>query len=139
MWISNSLSWYQSFCYSPLEGEGLNIANFMVANSDTDGVFDREFFRGAPDSQSGPHTILYWNEEFRATLWGHMTLLNLRYLVEPIFTGFKDTTHPWDVPTNADIADQTISRAATSTTRIQPTILKIPFSLPTRPRLFLWM
>jgi TolB protein len=90
-----------------LEGEGLNIANFMVANSDTDGVFDRQFFRGAPDSQSGPHTILYWNEEFRATLWGHMTLLNLRYLVEPIFTGFKDTTNPWDVPTNADIADQT--------------------------------
>jgi WD40-like Beta Propeller Repeat len=90
-----------------LEGEGLNIANFMVANSDADGVFDREFFRGTPDPQSGPHNILYWNEEFRATLWGHMTLLNLKYLVEPIFTGFKDTTHPWDVPTNADIADQT--------------------------------
>ena len=90
-----------------LEGEGLNIANFMVANSDADGVFDREFFRGAPDPQSGPHNILYWNEEFRATLWGHMTLLNLKYLVEPIFTGFKDTTHPWDVPTNGDIADQT--------------------------------
>ncbi|PYV92843.1 MAG: hypothetical protein DMG05_03350 [Acidobacteria bacterium] len=90
-----------------LEGEGLNVANFMVANSDTDGVFDREFFRGAPDSQSATQTILYWNEEFRATLWGHMTLLNLKQLVEPIFTGFKDTTNPWDVPTNADIADQT--------------------------------
>jgi TolB protein len=90
-----------------LEGEGLNVANFMVANSDTDGVFDREFFRGAPDPQSDPQTVLYWNEEFRATLWGHMTLLDLRQLVEPIFTGFKDTTNPWDVPTNADIADQT--------------------------------
>jgi Tol biopolymer transport system component len=90
-----------------LEGEGLNIANFMVANSDGDGVFDREFFRGTPDPQSGLRNILYWNEEFRATLWGHMTLLNLKYLVEPIFTGFKDATHPWDVPTNADIADQT--------------------------------
>jgi TolB protein len=90
-----------------LEGEGLNVANFMVANSDTDGVFDREFFRGAPDPQSAAQTILYWNEEFRATLWGHMTLLNLRQLVEPIFTGFKDTTNPWDTPTNADIADQT--------------------------------
>jgi hypothetical protein len=28
-------------------------------------------------------------------------------LVEPIFTGFRHTTHPWDVPTNADIADHT--------------------------------
>lgn len=90
-----------------LEGEGLTVANFMVANSDADGVFDREFFRGAPDPLSDSQTILYWNEEFRATLWGHMTLLNLKQLVEPIFTGFKDTTNPWDVPTNADIAEQT--------------------------------
>ena len=90
-----------------LEGEGLNVGNFMVANSDADGVFDREFFRGTPDPQSAAQTILYWNEEFRATLWGHLTLLNLQQLVEPIFTGFKDTTNPWDTPTNSDIADQT--------------------------------
>ena len=90
-----------------LEGEGLKVANFMVANSDGDGVFDREFFRGAPDPLSSPETVLYWNEEFRATLWGHMTLLNLKRLVEPIFTGFRDTTNPWDTPTNSDIADAT--------------------------------
>jgi hypothetical protein len=35
-----------------------------------------------------------------------MTLIDLEQLVEPIFTGFKDTTNPWDVPTNADIADE---------------------------------
>ena len=49
--------------------------------------------------------VVYWNEEFRATLWGHMTLLNLKRLVEPMMTGFQDTTNPWDMPTNADIAD----------------------------------
>jgi hypothetical protein len=90
-----------------LEGEGLKVANFMVANSDGDGVFDREFFRGSPDPLSSRETVLYWNEEFRATLWGHMTLLNLKRLVEPVFTGFRDTTNPWDTPTNADIADAT--------------------------------
>jgi len=90
-----------------LEGEGLKVANFMVANSDGDGVFDREFFRGAPDPLSSSETVLYWNEEFRATLWGHMTLLNLKRLVEPLFTGFRDTTNPLDTPTNADIADAT--------------------------------
>lgn len=90
-----------------LEGEGLKVANFMVANSDGDGVFDREFFRGTPDPLSSPETVLYWSEEFRATLWGHMTLLNLNRLVEPVFTGFQDTTNPWDTPTNADIADAT--------------------------------
>lgn len=88
-----------------IEGEGLNLANMVVANSDTDGIFDREFFRGEPDPVSSPRHVLYWNEEFRATLWGHMTLYNLKRLVEPIMTGFKDTTNPWDVPTNADIAD----------------------------------
>jgi hypothetical protein len=88
-----------------IEGEGLNLANMVVANSDTDGIFDREFFRGEPDPISSPRHVLYWNEEFRATLWGHMTLYNLKRLVEPIMTGFKDTTNPWDVPTNADIAD----------------------------------
>jgi TolB protein len=88
-----------------VEGEGLNLANMVVANSDTDGIFDREFFRGAPDPVSSPRHVVYWNEEFRATLWGHMTLYSLKRLVEPIMTGFKDTTNPWDVPTNADIAD----------------------------------
>lgn len=89
------------------EGEDLNVCNFMVANSDGDGVFDRSFFRGRPDPLSGPRTILYWNEEYRSTIWGHLTLNNLRQVVEPIFTGFKDTTNPYDVPTNADTADRT--------------------------------
>jgi len=90
-----------------IEAEGLNVANFVVANSDTDGVFDREFFRGRPDPYSSEQNILYWNEEFRATFWGHMTLINLKQLVEPVFTGFLDTTNPWDAPTNSDIADHT--------------------------------
>ena len=89
-----------------VEGEGLNLANMVVANSDTDGIFDREFFRGEPDPVSTPRHVVYWNEEFRATMWGHMTLYNLRRLVEPIMTGFQDTTNPWDIPTNADIADR---------------------------------
>jgi hypothetical protein len=89
------------------EGEDLNVCNFMVANSDGDGVFDRPFFRGQPDPLSKPRTVLYWNEEYRSTIWGHMTLVNLRQIVEPVFTGFKDTTNPHDVPTNADTADRT--------------------------------
>jgi Tol biopolymer transport system component len=87
-------------------GEDLNVCNFMVANSDTDGIFDRPFFRGGPDPRSTPETILYWNQEFRSTLWGHMTLVNLKQVVEPVMTGFQATTNPWDIPTNSDIADR---------------------------------
>ena len=92
------------------EGEDLNVCNFMVANSDGDGVFDRPFFRGRPDPLSKPRTVLYWNEEYRSTIWGHMTLIGLRQVVEPVFTGFKDTTNPYDVPTNADTAGRTRRR-----------------------------
>lgn len=87
-------------------GEDLNVCNFMVANSDADVVFDRPFFRGGPDPLSTEETILYWNQEFRSTLWGHMTLINLQQLVEPLFTGFAGTTNPHDLPSNADIADR---------------------------------
>lgn len=102
-------AWYNSprTMRAQCSGEDLKVGNFMVANSDGDGVFDREFFRGAPDPLSSERLVLYWNQEFRSTIWGHMTLVNLRHLVEPIFTGFLRTTHPWDVPTNADIADHT--------------------------------
>lgn len=88
-------------------GEDLNVCNFMVANSESDGVFDRAFFRGRPDPRSTAETILYWNQEFRSTLWGHMTLVNLKQVVEPVFTGFQGTTNPWDIPTNSDVADRT--------------------------------
>jgi hypothetical protein len=87
-------------------GEDLNVCNFMVANSDADVVYDRPFFRGGPDPLSTDENILYWNQEFRSTLWGHMTLVNLEQLVEPIFTGFMGTTNPHDTPSNADIADR---------------------------------
>ncbi|MGH7943460.1 MAG: CehA/McbA family metallohydrolase, partial [Opitutaceae bacterium] len=102
-------AWYHSprTVLDQCEGEDLNVANLVVANSDGDGVFDREFFRGHADPLSTPRTILWWNEEFRSTFWGHLTLFHLHRLVEPIFTGFKGTTNPWDVPDNADIAQRT--------------------------------
>ncbi len=96
------------------EGEDLNVGNLMVANSDGDGVFDTEFFRGRLDARSTPRTLLYWNQEFRSTIWGHMTFGNLSQLVEPIFTGFKDTRNPWDVPTNADQAGRTRAQGGTT-------------------------
>ncbi len=95
-----------------VEGEGLNVANLVVANSDGDGVFDRPFFLGQADGRSTRDTILYWNEEFRSTIWGHLTLAAMNQLVEPIFTGFEGTTNPWDVPTNAEVAERAREQGA---------------------------
>jgi len=101
--------WYNSPRTMLLQcaGEDLGVSNFMVANANGDGIYDREYFRGRPDPLSDGRTVLYWNEEFRSTVWGHMTLLQLKHLVEPIDTGFPHTTQPYDVPTNADVADLT--------------------------------
>lgn len=91
-------------------GEDLNVCNAVVANSDGDGVFDREFFRGGLDPKSTKTHMVYWNEELRSTIWGHLTLQNLTHLVEPIFLGFKGTTNPYDVPTLADVEQQAIDQ-----------------------------
>jgi hypothetical protein len=102
-------AWYNSprTIFDQCEGEDLNVANLVAANSDGDGVFDREFFRGGLDPLSTARHLMWWNEEFRSTIWGHMTLFHLHSLVEPVFTGFKDTTNPWDVPDNLQIAQRT--------------------------------
>lgn len=101
--------WYNSpaSMLTQCAGEDLAVCNFMVANSDGDGIFDRHYFRGQLDPRSTDETLLYWNQEFRSTIWGHMTLVNLSQLVEPIMTGFPQTTNPWDVPTNSDVAAET--------------------------------
>ena len=102
-------SWYNTprSIFDMCEAEDLHVNNLVVANSDGDAVFDREFFLGKPDPLSTSNTLLWWNEEYRSTLWGHMTLFHLKQLVEPIFTGFKNTTNPWDIPTNGEVARRT--------------------------------
>ncbi|MGB0582791.1 MAG: CehA/McbA family metallohydrolase, partial [Limisphaerales bacterium] len=101
--------WYNTprsmldFC----EAQDLHVANLVVANSDSDAIFDREFFRGGPDPLSTDETVLWFNEEFRSTIWGHLTLFHLKQLVEPIMTGFRNTTTPWDIPTSAEILKRT--------------------------------
>ena len=82
-------------------GEGLDIANLMVANSSDDHVHDMQFFEGKPHSSSHGRKVLYWNEEMRnRILYGHMSFFNLKELVYPIFTGFPGTENPDDYPPN---------------------------------------
>lgn len=82
-------------------GEGLDIANLMVANSGDDTIHDLRFFEGRPHSSSRGRKILYWNEEMRnRILYGHMSFFNLKELVYPIFTGFPGTENYEDYPPN---------------------------------------
>ena len=88
--------------------EGLNVANLMVANSVGPWVHDRRFFQGRPHDLSDDRHVLYWNEEMRNfRVYGHMALLNLKRLVEPLYTGWKGSLFPDDYPANYAQAEAT--------------------------------
>ncbi|HEU4893436.1 MAG TPA: hypothetical protein VFT47_17900, partial [Vicinamibacterales bacterium] len=103
-------------------------------NSDPDGIFDRELFRGEPDPVSSARHVVYWNEKFRATLWGHMTLLNLRRLVEPINSSTRAFT--FSTPASASrpgaVSEGAAARLALSSTATLFTGANISASRPVR-------
>ena len=81
--------------------EDLNNANMMVANSGSDFLHDEALFEGKPHRLSLPDYIVYWNEEMRnAGLYGHMCFFGLKFLVRPVYTGFRDTPNWEDYPPN---------------------------------------
>lgn len=84
-----------------VEAEDLNVANMMVANSSGAHVHDEQYFEGRPHGVSTPLHIIYWVEEMRnAGLYGHMCLTGLKSLVKPLYTGFANSSYPYDYPPN---------------------------------------
>ena len=84
-----------------VQAEDLNVANLLVCNSLGDIVYDRQHFSGALHPFSTSRHILYWNEEVRTRLYGHMAALNLKQFIEPQFNGFDTSLYPFDYPSNA--------------------------------------
>jgi hypothetical protein len=68
------------------EAECLNFVNVMVFKHLED-TYAREHFTGAVDPKSDNRHFIYYNEEFRNEPMGHIGLINLKKLVEPISTG----------------------------------------------------
>ena len=83
------------------EAEDLHLPNMMVANSFGAFLHDTALFEGKLHEYSRSPYLLWWNEEMRnGGLYGHMCFYNLRKLVEPLYTGFRDTSHWEDYPPN---------------------------------------
>jgi hypothetical protein len=83
------------------DGEDLNNANLMVANSGGAYLHDAQYFEGRPNALSTPNFIMYWNEEMRnGGIYGHMSFFNLKTLVRPLYTGFRNTEFWEDYPPN---------------------------------------
>ena len=76
-----------------MEAEDLAVTNVLVMNQ-RGAITAREYFTGALDPISDKRHLVYYNEEFRNGRLGHLILLNLKRVVEPISTGRLGTAFP---------------------------------------------
>ncbi len=83
------------------KAEDLNVVNLLPCNDPrTTIINDRQHFTGGPHAVSEPGTILYFSEEMRNDLYGHVGFLGLREFVEPAYFGWPNSPFPHDVPGN---------------------------------------
>jgi hypothetical protein len=102
--------------------EDLNNANMMVANSGGAFIHDAQQFEGKPHRLSTENHLIYWNEEMRnGGVYGHMSFFNLKELVHPLFTGFRDTPNWEDYPANYTQAEGA-KRQGGAVTYVHPTM-----------------
>lgn len=85
-------------CRLEMEAEDLNVANILTS----DFTVDQAEFEGKVNSNSGPGRLIYVNQEFRNHQLGHMCLLNLKRLIEPV-----KTVQPYHFPLHLDVCDRT--------------------------------
>ncbi len=67
-------------CRLEMEAEDLNVANILTS----DFTFDQERFEGKINAHSSGHHLIYVNQEFRNDELGHLCLLNLKQLIQPV-------------------------------------------------------
>jgi hypothetical protein len=83
------------------QAEDLNVVNLLPCNDPrTTTITDRQYFTGRPDAVSTPDRILYFNEEMRNDIYGHVGFLNLKTFVEPAYFGWPNSPFPFDHPGN---------------------------------------
>jgi hypothetical protein len=85
--------------------EDVHFMNMMVANQGSAFVHDSAFFEGRPHELSDGDHILRWGEEYRNDFYGHLCMYGITELVPPIYSGFRLSEHPHDVPANGVAAD----------------------------------
>jgi hypothetical protein len=69
-----------------MTAEDVAVSNVLVMNQ-RGAITARQYFTGALDPISDARRLIYYNEEFRNEQLGHLVLLNLKRVVEPISTG----------------------------------------------------
>ena len=81
-----------------MKAEDINVCNILTS----DFTHDADRFHGAPEISSDTEHIVYVNQEYREDRLGHVNLLNLKKLIEPV-----KTMRPYQYPLNMQAADET--------------------------------
>ncbi|MFL5773657.1 MAG: CehA/McbA family metallohydrolase, partial [Flavisolibacter sp.] len=81
-----------------MKAEDVNVCNILISDFTT----DQKSFRGAPEPISDSLHIVYLNQEYREHRLGHVNLLNLKKLIEPVAT-----MRPYQYPLNIKAMDET--------------------------------
>ncbi|MCP5115051.1 MAG: CehA/McbA family metallohydrolase, partial [bacterium] len=76
-------------CRLEMDAEDLHVANLLTSDFTT----DQDLFEGQVNASSSGNHLIYVNQEFRHPHLGHMCLLNLTKLVEPV-TEIQPHHHP---------------------------------------------
>jgi hypothetical protein len=76
-------------CRLEMDAEDLNVANILTS----DFTLDQREFEGKVNAHSSGKYLIYVNQEFRNHQLGHLCLLNLKKLVEPV-TEVQEHHHP---------------------------------------------
>jgi hypothetical protein len=84
-------------CRLEMDAEDLNVANILTS----DFTRDQREFEGRLNKYSGTHSLIYVNQEFRNNHLGHMCLLNLKELIQPV-----ETMQPNCYPLHAKVCDR---------------------------------
>ena len=81
-----------------MKAEDVNVCNILIS----DFTDDQASFRGAPEPISDSLHIVYLNQEYRQYQLGHVNLLNLKKLIEPV-----KPIREYQYPLNIKAMDQT--------------------------------
>jgi hypothetical protein len=84
-----------------MDAEDLDVANILTS----DFTFDQAQFEGGLNRSSSGRRLIYVNQEFRNDHLGHMCLLNLKRLVEPV-----KAMQPYEYPLHLRVCDEVHSQ-----------------------------
>jgi Tol biopolymer transport system component len=88
------------------DAEDLHVVNDLVANQAGTRIHDLLYFEGKLSEHSKPNRLLYFNEEYRPSFAGHMSILNLKEFIYPQFDGFFGTALAAHYPSNSKVLEE---------------------------------